>query len=99
MRGFAPDHSTETDHRIDRAMSPHKEDSELSRINRDAGSGAVPVSPEMARLIVRAAEFSAQMADGTYAYGGVTDALWMLNYLFVGVAALAAHAPAKTGNS
>ena len=27
-------------HRIDRAMSPHKADSELSRINRDAGAGA-----------------------------------------------------------
>ena len=24
-------------HRIDRTMSPHKDDSELSRINRDAG--------------------------------------------------------------
>ena len=46
-------------HRIDRAMSPHKDDSELSRINRDAGAGAVPVSAEMARLIARAAEFSA----------------------------------------
>mgnify|MGYP003694254437 CR=1 FL=1 len=27
-------------HRIDRAMSPHKPDSELSRINRDAGDAA-----------------------------------------------------------
>ena len=27
-------------HRIDRTMSPHKADSELSRINRDAGAGA-----------------------------------------------------------
>ena len=60
-------------HRIDRTMSPHKEDSELSRINRDAGSGAVPVSPEMARLIVRAAEFSALSGgafDITYAAVG-----------------------------
>src|SRR3982751_3955047 len=57
-------------HRIDREMSPHKPNSELSRINRDAGSGAVPVSPEMARLIVRAAEFSALSGgafDITYA--------------------------------
>ena len=45
-------------HRIDREMSPHKPNSELSRINRDAGAGAVPVRAEMARLIVRAAEFS-----------------------------------------
>ena len=45
-------------HRIDRTMSPHKADSELSRINQGAGAGPVPVSAEMARLIVRAAEFS-----------------------------------------
>ena len=60
-------------HRIDRTMSPHKEDSELSRINRDAGAGPVPVSAEMARLIVRAAEFSAMSGgafDITYAAVG-----------------------------
>ena len=60
-------------HRIDRAMSPHKEDSELSRINRDAAAGPVPVSAEMARLIVRAAEFSALSGgafDITYAAVG-----------------------------
>jgi thiamine biosynthesis lipoprotein len=60
-------------HRIDRTMSPHKEDSELSRINRGAGAGAVPVSAEMARLIVRAAEFSALSGgafDITYAAVG-----------------------------
>jgi thiamine biosynthesis lipoprotein len=60
-------------HRIDRTMSPHKEDSELSRINREAGAGPVPVSAEMARLIVRAAEFSALSGgafDITYAAVG-----------------------------
>ena len=60
-------------HRIDRTMSPHKEDSELSRINRGAGAGPVPVSAEMARLIVRAAEFSALSGgafDITYAAVG-----------------------------
>lgn len=46
-------------HRIDRAMSPHKPDSELSRLNRDAASGPVPLSKEMARLIGRALDFSA----------------------------------------
>ena len=45
-------------HRIDRAMSPHKPESELSIINRDAAARAVPVSDEMARLIARAAHFS-----------------------------------------
>jgi FAD:protein FMN transferase len=52
-------------HRIDRAMSPHKEESELSRINRYAGAGAVKVSAEMARLIVRAAEFS-ELSGGAF---------------------------------
>ena len=45
-------------HRIDRAMSPHKPDSELSRINREAGAAPVPLSTEMARLLARADEFS-----------------------------------------
>ncbi len=45
-------------HRIDFAMSPHKPQSELSRINRDAGQAAVPVSREMAALIARAMQFS-----------------------------------------
>jgi len=39
-------------------------------------------------LLAGAAEFSAQVGAGTYAYGGPTDALWMLSYLLVGVAAL-----------
>ena len=33
--------------------------------------------------------FSAKTADLTYSYGGITDGLWMLSYLLVGVAALA----------
>jgi len=45
-------------HRIDRAMSPHKPDSELSRINRDAATAAVPLSAEMARLLERAQHFA-----------------------------------------
>jgi len=45
-------------HRIDRAMSPYKPDSELSRINREAASGPVEVSEEMVRLLLRAADFS-----------------------------------------
>jgi thiamine biosynthesis lipoprotein len=45
-------------HRIDRAMSPHKADSELSRINREAGRRAVPLSAEMCRLLERAIAFS-----------------------------------------
>jgi FAD:protein FMN transferase len=60
-------------HRIDRAMSPHKPDSELSIINRDAAARAVPISDEMVRLIARAQEFwnvSAGAFDITYASVG-----------------------------
>lgn len=52
-------------HRIDRTMSPHKPASELSRINRDAGRGPVPLSAEMAMLIGRAIEFS-RWSDGAF---------------------------------
>jgi thiamine biosynthesis lipoprotein len=45
-------------HRIDRAMSPFKADSELSRINREAHAAPVEVSEEMMRLLLRAADFS-----------------------------------------
>jgi FAD:protein FMN transferase len=52
-------------HRIDRAMSPHKPESELSRINREAGRGPVRLSAEMAALIGRAIEFS-RWSDGAF---------------------------------
>jgi thiamine biosynthesis lipoprotein len=45
-------------HRIDAAMSPHKPDSELSRINREAATRAVPLSAEMTALLHRALAFS-----------------------------------------
>ena len=52
-------------HRIDRAMSPHKPGSELSRINREAGHRAVPLSQEMWQLVQRALAFSA-LTEGTF---------------------------------
>ena len=52
-------------HRIDRAMSPHKPGSELSRINREAGERAVPLSEEMFRLLVTAQQF-AQVSGGAF---------------------------------
>jgi thiamine biosynthesis lipoprotein len=52
-------------HRIDAAMSPYKPQSELSRINRDAGRGAVPLSPEMAAILARSIEFS-ELSDGAF---------------------------------
>jgi FAD:protein FMN transferase len=59
--------------RIDRTMSPHKADSELSRINRDAAREPVPLSNEMFVLLVQAQRFS-QFSHGafdiTYASAG-----------------------------
>ncbi|MDQ6685437.1 MAG: FAD:protein FMN transferase [Pseudomonadota bacterium] len=52
-------------HRIDRAMSPHKADSELSRINREAAAKPVRLSDEMATLVGRALEFS-RFTDGAF---------------------------------
>jgi FAD:protein FMN transferase len=45
-------------HRIDRAMSPHKPDSELSRINREAARRPVPLSDEMYSLLEQALGYS-----------------------------------------
>jgi FAD:protein FMN transferase len=52
-------------HRIDRLMSPYKDASELSLINRDAGRRAVPVGAELFGLIERSLQFSA-MSDGAF---------------------------------
>ena len=52
-------------HRIDRAMSPHKDDSELSRINRGAGAGPVALSEEMTSLLARAEAF-ARLSGGAF---------------------------------
>jgi FAD:protein FMN transferase len=52
-------------HRIDRTMSPHKPESELSVINRDAAARAVPVSDEMFELLARSLHFS-RLSDGAF---------------------------------
>jgi thiamine biosynthesis lipoprotein len=52
-------------HRIDRAMSPYKPDSELSRINRDAADQPVCVSRELFMLLARAQDF-AQLSRGAF---------------------------------
>ena len=60
-------------HRIDRAMSPHKAGSELSRINRDAARGPVALTDEMFQLLQRAQHFAQLTAgafDITYAAAG-----------------------------
>ena len=52
-------------HRIDRAMSPHKATSELSRINRDAARQPVALTAEMAGLVAQALHYS-RITDGTF---------------------------------
>jgi thiamine biosynthesis lipoprotein len=60
-------------HRIDAAMSPHKPDSELSRINAAAAAGPVALGAEMYGLLERAIAFSQASGgafDITYAGAG-----------------------------
>jgi thiamine biosynthesis lipoprotein len=52
-------------HRIDAAMSPFKPESELSRINREAASHAVPLSREMFELLQSSIVFSRE-SDGAF---------------------------------
>src|ERR1700704_2042381 len=52
-------------HRIDRAMSPFKQESELSRINRAAAKAPVPVSKEMFELVARSVQFS-KLSGGAF---------------------------------
>jgi thiamine biosynthesis lipoprotein len=64
-------------HRIDRLMSPYKEDSELSRINRDAGRKPVAIGAELFTLIERSLQFS-RLSDGAFditfaSVGGLYD--------------------------
>jgi len=51
--------------RIDALMSPYKENSELSKINREASNKAVKISPELFSLLQRSIEFS-EMSDGAF---------------------------------
>jgi FAD:protein FMN transferase len=52
-------------HRIDRLLSPYKEHSELSRINREAAQREVPVGAESMHLLQRSVQFS-QMSGGAF---------------------------------
>ncbi|HEU4459179.1 MAG TPA: FAD:protein FMN transferase, partial [Methylibium sp.] len=51
--------------RIDATYSPHKADSELSRINRDAAAGPVAISDETLQLLKHALAFSL-LSDGAF---------------------------------
>ncbi|WP_199775500.1 FAD:protein FMN transferase [Microbulbifer pacificus] len=44
--------------RIDAALSPYKDNSELSRVNREAGKGEVNISPELATIIDKSLHYS-----------------------------------------
>jgi thiamine biosynthesis lipoprotein len=60
-------------HRIDHLMSPYKESSELSRINREAAQHPVEVCPELFDLLAQSLEFSRLSGgafDITYASAG-----------------------------
>jgi thiamine biosynthesis lipoprotein len=52
-------------HRIDRAMSPYKADSELSRLNREAAFAPVVASHELFDLVARSLAFS-KLSGGAF---------------------------------
>jgi len=52
-------------HHVDRTMSPFKADSELTRINRAASEGPVPISRPMYDVIARSIEFS-ELSEGAF---------------------------------
>jgi thiamine biosynthesis lipoprotein len=52
-------------HRIDRGYSPHKPESELSRLNRAAAAAPFAASAEMFALLARAQAF-AELSDGAF---------------------------------
>ncbi len=51
--------------RIDRAMSPFRPDSELSRVNQQAAQGAVVISDELYGVLARAQQIS-ELSDGAF---------------------------------
>jgi len=65
MGEAALDAAMEEMHRIDRAMSPFKPDSELSRLNREAARMPVTISEEMFDLVARSIEFS-KLSKGAF---------------------------------
>ena len=61
-------------HRIDRAMSPYKPDSELSRLNREAAFAPIAVSDELFDLVASSIEFS-RLSGGAFdiTYAAIGD--------------------------
>lgn len=55
----------ETQRRIEELMSYHREDSELSRINRDAADKPVPVNPLTFEVLQKSVHFS-KLSDGAF---------------------------------
>lgn len=52
-------------HHVDETMSPHKPESVLSRINRDAAARPISVSQEMFDILARSLDFS-RLSDGAF---------------------------------
>jgi thiamine biosynthesis lipoprotein len=52
-------------HRIDRLMSTRKEDTEISRVNRDAGKHPVKISEELFRLLQTSVQYS-ELTHGAF---------------------------------
>lgn len=52
-------------HRVDHVFSPYKEQSEISKINREAGSGWVSISDEMLDLLTKSQQIS-ELTNGAF---------------------------------
>lgn len=52
-------------HQVDRQMSRYRDDSELSRVNRDAAQGPVPVSDSLFRVLAKAQAVS-ELSQGAF---------------------------------
>lgn len=62
--------------RLERAMTLFDAQSDLSRLNRSAGSGPQPVDPDLARLLARSVELSRDTAGAFDVTVGPLVALW-----------------------
>lgn len=52
-------------HRVDHAFSPYKDTSEISKVNREAGSGWVSISDEMLDLLTKSRQIS-ELTEGAF---------------------------------
>jgi len=62
--------------RVDSLLSAHRDDSEVSRLNRLAGQGPVAAGPEVLQVLARAAELGRRTGDAVDVTLGALTALW-----------------------